>query len=124
MNDSSEAVRRRFERAIAAKHQIFVSSIAVFELWYGAFKSSRVRLNSDRLEAFLDGPVGILLFDDDDARAAGLINAELKAAGKRIGSYDVLMAGQAIQKSLTLVTANISELSRVKSLTCADWARS
>jgi tRNA(fMet)-specific endonuclease VapC len=123
MNDSSEAVRRRFQRAIAAKHQIFVSSIAVFELWYGVFKSSRVRLNSDRLEAFLDGPVGILLFDDDDARAAGLINAKLKAAGKPIGSYDVLMAGQAIQKSLTLVTANISEFSRVKSLTCHDWAR-
>jgi tRNA(fMet)-specific endonuclease VapC len=121
MNDSSEAVRRQFERAIAAKHQIFVSSIAVFELWYGVFKSSRVRLNSDRLEAFLDGPVGILLFDDDDARATGLINAELKAAGKPIGSYDVLMAGQAIQKNLTLVTANISEFSRVKSLTCHDW---
>ena len=63
MNDSSKAVRSRFERALAAKHQIFVSSIAVFELWYGVFKSSRVRLNSDRLEAFLDGPVGILLFD-------------------------------------------------------------
>jgi tRNA(fMet)-specific endonuclease VapC len=123
MNDSSKAVRSRFERALAAKHQIFVSSIAVFELWYGVFKSSRVRLNSDRLEAFLDGPVGILLFDDDDARAAGLTNAELKAAGKPIGSYDVLMAGQAIQKNLALVTANISEFSRVKGLTCHDWAR-
>jgi tRNA(fMet)-specific endonuclease VapC len=123
MNDSSEAVRRRFERAIAAKHQIFVSSIAVFELWYGVFKSSRVRLNSDRLEAFLDGPIDTLLFDDDDARAAGLINAELKAAGKPIGSYDVLMAGQAIQKNLTLVTRNISEFSRLKRLSCKDWAR-
>jgi tRNA(fMet)-specific endonuclease VapC len=123
MNDSSEAVRRRFERALAAKHEIFVSSIATFELWYGVFKSSRVRLNSDRLEAFLEGPVGILYFDDDDARSTGLINAELKAAGKPIGSYDVLMAGQAIQKNLTLVTANISEFSRVKGLASQDWAR-
>jgi len=123
MNDSSESVRSRFERALAAKHQIFVSSIAVLELWYGVFKSSRVRLNTDRIEAFLEAPVGILCFDDDDARAAGLINAELKATGKPIGSYDVLMAGQAIQKNLTLATANISEFSRMKGLTCQDWAR-
>ena len=95
----------------------------MFELWYGVFKSSRVRLNSDRLEAFLEAPVGILCFDDDDARAAGLINAELKASGMPIGSYDVLMAGQAIQKNLTLVTANISEFSRVKKLTWQDWSR-
>jgi tRNA(fMet)-specific endonuclease VapC len=123
MNDSSRSVRSRFERALAAKRQIFVSSIAVFELWYGVFKSSRVRLNSDRLQAFLEAPVGILCFDDDDARAAGLINAELKAAGMPIGSYDVLMAGQAIQKNLTLVTANISGFSRVKKLTWQDWSR-
>jgi len=123
MNESSQSVRSRFERAIAAKHQVFVSSIAVFELWCGVFKSSRVRFNSDRLEAFLEAPVGILFFDDDDARAAGLINAELKAAGKSIGGYDVLMAGQAIQKNLALVTANFSEFSRVKGLACQDWAR-
>jgi tRNA(fMet)-specific endonuclease VapC len=123
INDSSETARRQFDRALATKHEIFVSSIVLFELWYGVFRSSRVRFNSDRLEAFLEAPVGILSFDDDDARAAGLINAELKAGGKPIGSYDVLIAGQAIEKNLTLVTANISEFSHVKGLTCQDWAR-
>jgi tRNA(fMet)-specific endonuclease VapC len=123
INNSSETARKRFERALATKHQIFLSSIAVFELWYGVFRSSRVRFNSDRLEAFLEAPVSILSFDDDDARAAGLINAKLKAGGNPIASYDLLMAGQAIEKNLILVTANISEFSRVRGLTCQDWAR-
>ena len=122
INGSSETVRRRFDRAVAAKHDIFVSSIATFELWYGVFKSSRIRFNADRLEAFLEAPITILPFDEDDARAAGAIYAALKTAGKLIGSYDILLAGQAMDKSLTFATANLAEFSRVKGLTCQDWA--
>ena len=122
INGSSETVRKRFHRAVAAKRDIFVSSIATFELWYGVFKSSRVRFNADRLEAFLEAPITILPFDEDDARAAGVIYAALKTIGKLIGSYDILLAGQAMDKSLTLVTANVAEFSRVKGLTCQDWA--
>jgi len=122
INGSSETVRRRFDRAVSAKHDIFVSSIATFELWYGVFKSSRIRFNADRLEAFLEAPITILPFDEDDARAAGVIYAAVKTIGKLIGSYDILLAGQAMDKSLTLVTANVAEFSRVKGLTCQDWA--
>lgn len=124
INASSQTVRKRFDRALASKNQIFVSSIAIFELWYGVFRSSRVRFNADRLEAFLEAPVGILYFDDEDARAAGLINGELEATGKLIGSYDVLIAGQAMDKDLILVTANVSDFARVKGLSYQDWDRS
>jgi len=124
INGSSDTIRTKFDRALATKSHICVSSIATFEMWFGVFRSSRVRFNADRLEAFLEAPVAVLPFDDDDARAAGLINAELKAKGKLIGSYDVLIAGQAVDKRLTLVTANTSEFSRVKGLACQDWAGS
>jgi tRNA(fMet)-specific endonuclease VapC len=123
INGNSETVRKRFDHALAARNQLFVSSVAMFELWSGVFKSTRVQFNSDRLDAFLEGSVTILSFDEDDARAAGSLNAALKLSGQLIGSYDILIAGQAMHKNLTLVTANVSEFSRVKGLSWQDWAR-
>lgn len=122
INGEPASVRRKYDRARAAGAQIFVSSIAVFELWYGVFKSSRVAFNTNRVETFLAGSVSWLGFEDEDARAAGLVRANLEALGKPIGVYDVLLAGQAMQRQLTLVTANASEFSRVKGLIWQDWA--
>jgi tRNA(fMet)-specific endonuclease VapC len=123
INGSSEAMRRRFDRAVVAGNLLFVSSIAIFELWYGVFRSSRVQFNTSRLEAFMKAPIATLAFDDDDAAAAGSIRATLKRLGRPIGSYDTLLAGQAINRKLTLVTANASEFSRVKDLVWQDWAK-
>ena len=97
--------------------------VVTFELWYGVAKSARPEINSQRLETFLTGPVIVLPFDDEDARVAGSIRATLEVSGKRIGAYDVLIAGQALARELTLVTANVSEFSRVKGLRWQDWAK-
>ncbi len=121
INGRSEPVRRRLRRTLALRNEVFISSIAVFELWFGVFRSSRVRFNSDRLEAFLKAPLTILSFEEEDARAAGAINASLRSSGEPIGSYDVLLAGHAVNRGLTLVTANASEFSRVKGLSWQDW---
>lgn len=124
INGSSEAVRKKFDRIATAGNQLFVSSIAMFELWYGVFKSSRAQFNTHRLQTFLEGPITLLAFTEDDARAAGSVRAMLKLSGKPIGSYDVLLAGQAIHRKLTLVTADVSEFSRVKGLVWQDWGKS
>jgi len=47
--------------------------------------------------------------DDEDARFAGIIRADLRKNGTRIGPYDVLIAGQALRHDLLLVTANVRE---------------
>ncbi len=99
-----------------------MSSIAVFELWYGVFKSSRTQFNTTRVETFLAGPATLLSFEDEDAKAAGAVRAALETKGRPIGVYDVLLAGQAMQRQLTLVTANVAEFSRVKGLVWQDWA--
>jgi len=123
INGTPILVRSRFEKAASTNAPIFVSSVALYELWYGVFKSSREEFNSKRLQTFLAWPIIFLPFEDDDARSAGSIRATLEAAGKPIGAYDILIAGQALQRKLTLVTANISEFSRVKNLTWEDWAK-
>jgi len=102
---------------------MFVSSIGSFELWYGVWKSARQEFNKRSVETFFSGPVSILAFDDQDARAAGAIRATLEFSAKPIGAYDLLIAGQALQRNLTLVTANVSEFSRVKGLQWQDWAK-
>jgi len=122
INGEPTAVRTRFQKATAAGAHILVSSIALFELWYGVAKSTRQDFNRKRLETFLSGPVLVLPFEDEDSRVAGLVRAALETAGKPIGAYDVLIAGQALRHQLTLVTGNISEFSRVKGLTWQDWA--
>jgi tRNA(fMet)-specific endonuclease VapC len=124
INGHPTAVRTRLQKADAAGSQILVSSLAVFELWYGVAKSARPEFNRKRLTTFLSGPVIALPFEAADAEAAGSIRAALEAAGKPIGAYDLLIAGQAVRHQLTLVTANVSEFSRVKGLVWQDWAKS
>lgn len=123
INGKPPAVRAKFQKATDAGGQVFVSSIALFELWYGVAKSSRREYNQQRLEAFLAGPVQPLAFEDGDAEIAGAIRADLEAPGRPIGAYDLLIAGQAMRNKLVLVTANLSEFARIKALTWGDWGK-
>jgi tRNA(fMet)-specific endonuclease VapC len=124
INGTDVTVRRRFQRAVARDSVILLSSLVAFELWYGVAKSQRKESNAQRLETFLAGPLEWTLFDEDDARTAGLVRAELEAAGKPIGAYDVLLAGQARRRDATLVTSNTKEFARVQRLRWEDWAAS
>ena len=63
-------------------------------------------------------------FDDEDARIAGTLRASLESEGRPIGAYDLLIAGQAFRRNLTLVTANVTEFRRVRGLVWQDWAKS
>ncbi len=123
INGEPAKVRTRFQKEIVNEAAIFVPAITVFELWYGVAKSARLDFNTRRLESFLRGPIAIVPFEEEDARIAGSIRATLEASGKPIGAYDLLIAAQAISKQLALVTANVSEFSRIKGLHVEDWAK-
>ena len=123
INGTEAIVRRRFHRA-AKSGLMLVSSIVAFELWYGVGKSQRKESNSRRLEAFFAGPLEWAQFDEEDAREAGSVRAELESSGKPIGAYDVLLAGQARRRGATLVTSNAREFGRVRGLKWEDWASS
>lgn len=59
-----------------------------------------------------------------DATYAGRIRDGLERIKQPIGPYDTLIAGQAVARGLTLVTANTREFARVPGLVWEDWANS
>lgn len=123
INASPAAVRSRVQRALAARSVLCVSTVVLHELWYGVAKSVRREHDTERVQTFLSGPVEILPYDEADGRAAGEVRAALERMGQPIGAYDALIAGQAVRRGLTLVTANAREFERVDGLMWEDWAR-
>ena len=123
LNETSEQIESRVLKELRSKSQLSVSSVTAFELWYGVAKSARRESNTQKLAAFLRGWISLLAFDDEDARVAGELRAELEAIGRPVGQYDLLIAGQALRYDMTLVTANAKEFGRVKNLSWEDWSR-
>jgi tRNA(fMet)-specific endonuclease VapC len=121
LRNKPAGVRERYREAQAAGDYLALSSVVLFELWYGVAKSSQAQENTERLRVLLSGDVDLLDFDDEDARSAGQVRATLEKAGTPIGAYDLLIAGQALRRELTVVTANTTEFSRVAGLSWQDW---
>jgi tRNA(fMet)-specific endonuclease VapC len=114
--------RTRLRRAVSRGAAIGISSIVLYELWYGVARSARRRENAERLRVFLSAGIEVSHFDEEDAKTAGELRATLEAAGTPIGPYALMIAAQAIRVGATLVTANVAEFARVSGLQRQDWA--
>ena len=121
LKDEPAVFRKRLRRAVAKGAAISVSSIVLYELWYGVARSARRRENAERLRVFLSGGIAVSPFAEEDAATAGDLRAVLEAAGTPIGPYDLLIAAQALRNNATLVTTNASEFARVPDLHWQDW---
>jgi tRNA(fMet)-specific endonuclease VapC len=115
------SVRERYQKAEASGDYLAISSVVLFELWYGVEKGDRVQENTERLRILLSGQLDLVDFDDEDAQTAGRVRAALEKLGTPIGAYDLLIASQALRRGLTVITANTSEFSRVEGLNWEDW---
>ena len=116
----SEALRRRVEAAEPGT--LATSTIVAHELYFGAYRSQKIEFNLETLR-LLFADLVVLDLDHEDVRTAGEIRAMLSRQGTPIGPYDVLIAGQAKARGLTLVTNNLSEFRRIPGLTLEDWTR-
>ena len=118
LNPQSSPVKACFLRCPA--DQIFLCDVVKAELYFGAFKSTRRDENLILLDElgnnFLSFP-----FDGNAARHFGRIRADLAKTGNPIGPYDLQIAAIALSHSLTLVTHNTREFSRVSGINLEDW---
>ncbi len=122
LKNQPAGVRSRLRRVVSRGASIAVSSVVLYELWYGVARSERGRENAERLRTFLSGKIDVVRFDERDAEIAGHIRAVLETAGTPIEPYDLLIAAQALRRSTTLVTANVLEFARVRGLAWQDWS--
>lgn len=99
-------------------YECVVSSVVMYELYFGAEKSQRKVENYENIENL---PFGVISFSEKDGRRAAMIRNDLRKKGTPIGVYDLMIAGQAVNRDLILVTNNIKEFSRVNDLTWEDW---
>ena len=99
----------------------YTSAIVMHELLYGAAKSPKPDVSRDRVSMTLAGLSGVVDFTAEDATIAGRIRAYLAEQGTPIGSYEVLIAAQALRMEATLVTNIRREFVRVPGLEVRDW---
>ena len=107
-------------RLIDDREQIFVSSVTVGELEYGATKSRWSERTRQIFQAFLANYI-IVPFDENDAIVFGKIRAQLATNGTPIGAYDAMIGAQGVARTLTVVTHNTKEFRRIPGLLLEDW---
>ena len=83
--------------------EIFIPSIVVGELYYGAYKSQKKQLNVAHINSFVETNV-ILECDADTAHWYGKTKQFLQVKERPIPENDIWIAGLALQYYLTLVT--------------------
>jgi tRNA(fMet)-specific endonuclease VapC len=122
VNGTSAAAQTRLRQVHNRGHAVYISSVVLFEMRFGAERSGNPARNHGFLDNFLAAtPLVGADFDPDDASEAGRIRSELARAATPIGPYDVLFAAQARARGLTAVTDNLREFQCVSGLAVENW---
>ena len=104
---------------LADASEVFVSSIVLGELYYGAQKSARVEENSARIGEFAAAS-SVLVCDAETASAYGQVKNQLRGKGKPIPENDLWIAAVAVQNGLTLATRD-GHFGEVDGLVIEAW---
>jgi tRNA(fMet)-specific endonuclease VapC len=91
------------EARLAAISEVFLPSIALGELHFGAVHSGRPEANAARIDEFA-ATCTVLKVDDATARRYGQLKNELRKKGRPIPENDVWIAACALQHDLILAT--------------------
>ena len=105
--------------AKVGEDNICTSIIVAAELRYGCAKSGSKRLRKAVEDLLSEIPV--LPFDVPADAEYGGIRSALEAAGRPIGSNDLLIAAHAHATGATVVTANVDEFKRIRDLSVENW---
>jgi tRNA(fMet)-specific endonuclease VapC len=102
---------------LAQVDEVFVPSIAIGELHYGARKSGRVQTNLERIEDFVANSA-IVECDANTARLYGNVKNDLRLKGRPLPENDIWIASLALQFDLILVTrdAHFQEIDSLKTV--------
>ena len=120
IRQKSQLILQRLRQRQAG--DVGISTVTLAELRYGADKSNDPPRNHAALDAFLV-PLETVAFDAEAADEYGHVRTDLECRGVPIGPLDNMIAAHALSLSVTLVTNNVSEFSRVAGLVVEDWSQ-
>ena len=103
----------------APSANLFISCVAVGELFYGALNSNKIDDNVHRLANFVSDTV-VVNCDEVTARIYGEIKSSLRKKGRPIPDNDIWIAASTKQHSLTLVTRD-EHFKHVANLDTVRW---
>ena len=98
---------------------VFLPSIALGELYFGAFKSAHPDDNAERIER-LAASTAILYCDGTTALHYGRIKTGLRAKGRPIPENDIWIAAIAQQHGLTVVSRDL-HFREIEYLPVEEW---
>ena len=117
LRDRPHGLRPRFAAEASA---LCISTVVLMELLHGAARSARPDFNRREVETFA-ARLDVLPFDAGAASHAADIRSVLERRGLSIGGYDLMIAGHARSRGLTVVTGNLGVFGRVDGLLTEDW---
>lgn len=98
---------------------LYISSVVLGELYFGAAKSARSAANTERIDLFTSKNP-ILNCTLETARLYGRIKHELRLKGRPIPDNDAWIAAVALQHDLVLATGD-SHFNQVANLRVEKW---
>lgn len=98
---------------------IFIPSIAVGELCYGAHKSARTQSNLERVDELIVKST-VLECDAETAKQYGELKNNLRLKGRPLPENDIWIAAIALQHQLTLVTRD-AHFQEIETMQTVAW---
>ncbi len=118
LTDRYPQIQQKIEEV--GEDQIFVSSITIAELYFGAYNSSRIVENCELIDELIL-EMSIVTFNEKTGTIFGQIKAGLKKKGEIINDSDLFIAATSISRNLTLVTNNTQHFRRIDRLGLENW---
>jgi tRNA(fMet)-specific endonuclease VapC len=106
-------------RRLDPSMELYLSSIVMGELFYGARNSGRADQNLRRLEKLMLS-IPVLPCDRHTAQSYGILRTELRKKGKPLPDNDIWIAAVAHQKQLTVITRD-AHFRQLESVFHAVW---
>lgn len=104
---------------LVQSNEVFLPTVVLGELYYGARKSTHVDTNISRIDE-LAASSTLLGCDIDTSRHYGRIKNDLRARGRPIPENDIWIAAVAQQHGLTLVSRD-THFEAVEALSLKVW---
>lgn len=104
---------------VSGEVEVFLSLVSLGELFFGAFKSTRIEANLERVQR-LAVACPAVPFDEETAKVYGRLKSELRRKGRPIPDNDLWIAANAVQHDLVLLTKD-EHFDEVEGLRHETW---